>query len=48
LTKEGLKKLVNLKASLNLGLSDKLKEFFPDVVANKIKTTFLIGDLDPY
>ena len=33
---------------MNLGLSDKLKEFFPDVVANKIRTTFLIGDLDPY
>lgn len=48
LTEEGLVKLVNLKASLNLGLSDELKEFFPNVVADKVKTTFLIGDLDPY
>jgi len=32
LTLEGLKKIVALKASLNLGLSDQLKEAFPDVV----------------
>lgn len=48
LTEIGLTKIVNLKASLNLGLSEKLKEFFPNIVADKIKTTFLIGDLDPY
>jgi hypothetical protein len=32
LTLEGLKKIVALKASLNLGLSDQLKEAFPGVV----------------
>ncbi len=29
---KGLQKIVNLKASLNLGLSDKLKESFPNVI----------------
>jgi hypothetical protein len=49
LSKEGLIKLVGIKASLNLGLSAKLKEAFPNVVAvNKVKTAFLIKDLDPY
>lgn len=32
LTFEGLQEIVNLKASLNLGLSDKLKEAFPDTI----------------
>uniref|UniRef100_UPI00211461E4 hypothetical protein n=1 Tax=Aspergillus sclerotioniger TaxID=319627 RepID=UPI00211461E4 len=32
LTKEGLLKLVEIKASLNLGLSEKFKESFPDVI----------------
>ena len=32
LTPEGLRKIVALKASMNLGLSDKLKVAFPDVV----------------
>ena len=32
LTIEGLKKLVSIKASLNLGLSDKLKKAFPTIV----------------
>ena len=31
MTKEGLEKLVALKASHNLGLSDKLKQAFHDV-----------------
>lgn len=49
LTMEGLHKLIGIKASLNLGLSDKLKEAFPNVLpVNKVKTTFLIEDLDPY
>jgi hypothetical protein len=30
LTTEGLKKLVGIKVSLNLGLSDKIKKVFPD------------------
>lgn len=29
LTLEGVQKLVNIKASMNLGLSDQLKEAFP-------------------
>ena len=32
LTLEGLKKIVALKASLNLGLLDELKEVFPNIV----------------
>ena len=32
LTPEGLRKIVALRASMNLGLSDKLKVAFPDVV----------------
>jgi hypothetical protein len=32
LTPEGMEKLVALKASLNLGLSDELKAAFPDIV----------------
>jgi len=32
LTKKGLLKLVSIKASLNLGLSEKFKESFPGVI----------------
>ena len=32
LTKDGIPKIVALKASINLGLSEKLKSAFPDVV----------------
>jgi LAGLIDADG endonuclease len=32
LNKEGLIKIVNLKASLNKGLSDKLKTYFPNII----------------
>ena len=32
LTPEGLRKIVAIKAAMNLGLSDKLKKGFPDVV----------------
>jgi hypothetical protein len=32
LTQKGLQEIVNLKASLNLGLSDKLKEKFSDTI----------------
>ena len=35
LTREGLEKIVGLKASLNLGLSHELKEAFPSVVSVK-------------
>lgn len=33
LTIEGLKKFIAIKASMNLGLSDKLKSAFPDIMA---------------
>jgi hypothetical protein len=32
LTLEGLLKILSLKASLNLGLPDKLKEHFPNII----------------
>ena len=32
LTQEGLRKIVAIRAMMNLGLSDKLKLAFPDVV----------------
>lgn len=31
-TSEGLQELINIKASLNLGLSDKLKAVFPNII----------------
>ena len=34
-TLEGIKKIVNIKASLNLGLSKELKEAFPDTILTK-------------
>lgn len=34
-TLEGIQKIVNIKASLNLGLSKDLKEAFPDTVPTK-------------
>lgn len=35
LTKEGLLQIVALKASLNKGLSDQLKEAFPNIIPIK-------------
>ena len=48
LTPEGLQKIVNIKASINLGLSEKLRAAFPDtipvarylVIDQKIKDPF--------
>jgi len=37
LTIEGLHKIVAIKASLNLGLSDKLKVAFPNVIPPRFK-----------
>ena len=48
LTEEGLAKLVNLKASLNLGLSHKLKDAFPNVIATKRVDTPTLIDVDSY
>lgn len=49
LTEEGLNRLIDFKASLNLGLSDKLQEAFPNAVAAKrVKPIFKVEDVDPY
>lgn len=37
LTESGLQKIVNLRASLNLGLSDELKKAFPNTIPVKRK-----------
>jgi len=37
---EGLLKIVSLKASLNLGLSDKLKAAFPNIIPSQKYTGF--------
>ena len=46
LTEEGLRKIIALKASFNLGLTEKLKLEFPDVipVARPLVSTLLIKD----
>lgn len=48
LTKEGLIKLVELKASLNLGLSSELKKAFPNVVVNRVIPALSLEGVDPY
>jgi hypothetical protein len=48
LTKEGLLKLVSLKASLNKGLSGKLKSEFPGVIPAKRPEVFSNVGLRPY
>jgi hypothetical protein len=47
LTPEGLQKIVNLKASLNLGLSDKLKTSFPNTVPVQRPKVSFNGIPDP-
>ena len=46
LNKEGLKKIVSLKASLNKGLSNKLKISFPDLIKIERPKTNLPIDID--
>jgi len=49
LTQEGLNRLVEFKASLNLGLSDQLKKAFPNVkVISRVKKPFSVQDTNPY
>jgi hypothetical protein len=48
LTKEGLQQIVNLRASMNLGLSDKLKKAFPDVIPVKRPLVVDQKIKDPY
>lgn len=48
LTTEGLKKIVSIRASMNNGLTEVLKEAFPNIISEnrpKIETTE-IPDLD--
>ncbi len=47
LTSEGLLKLVELKSSLNLGLSDTLKKSFPNLVPTKLPNFIFNGIKDP-
>lgn len=43
LNKEGILKIVSLKASLNLGLSEQMKLAFPDVVPTARCTDFTVN-----
>lgn len=47
LTIEGLQKLVAIKASINLGLSDKLKAAFPNTKLESRPVFYFTGILDP-
>ncbi len=40
LTREGLEQIVAIKASLNLGLPEKIKQAFPSVIPVQRPTTF--------
>ena len=48
LTEKGLFKIVELKSSLNLGISDKLNKFFPNVIAVKRPSYIFKGIPDPF
>src|ERR1044071_1415654 len=44
LTLEGVRQIVAIKGSLNLGLSDNLKEVFPDITTFKSENIGLCSD----
>ena len=48
LTVEGLKKILSIKASMNWGLSDELKETFPDIIPAERPIVTNIEILDSY
>jgi hypothetical protein len=48
LTIEGIQKIVNLRASINLGSSDSLKEAFPNTVPVERPVMEDIAIEDPY
>lgn len=48
LTELGLKKLINIKASINLGLSSELKAAFPDIITIPKLKIQVPKTLDPY
>lgn len=47
LTEEGLLKIISIKASLNLGLPDKLKEHFPNIIPAPRPETWIREIKDP-
>jgi hypothetical protein len=47
LTEEGLKEIINIKASMNLGLSDKLKTEFKDFIPVERPVTYTENISDP-
>ena len=48
LTKEGLRKIIAIRASMNRGLSQKLEVAFPDVVLVKRPIVELPQTIDPH
>ena len=48
LTPEGLRKIVAIRAAMNLGLSEKLQVAFPDVVRVERPLVELPLSIDPY
>ena len=46
-TLEGIKKIVNIKASLNTGLTEILKEFFPDILTSPKESLVPCGRIRP-
>jgi hypothetical protein len=48
LTTEGLRKIVGIKASMNLGLSDTLTAAFPDIVPFPRPIVSFMSILDPH
>lgn len=47
LTLEGLKKILALKGSLNLGLSDEIKTNFPNIKTIERPLVTKINEIDP-
>lgn len=48
LNREGILKIVSIKASLNLGLSEQLKTEFPDIIPASRFTDFLVSIPNDY
>jgi hypothetical protein len=48
LTQEGLTKILSIKASINLGLSEVLKAAFPNIIPNVRPAIEFLGIPDPH
>lgn len=48
LTQSGLQDIVNIKASLNIGLSESLRLAFPNTIAVKIIETKITASINSY